>query len=269
MEDGKESGPHFSQVVAPVLAAFTLPTIALIVTLHPQPHLGNKIVALFVASTGLLLASFQFAVGRLFRDTPSWGAFRAFLAGLGLILLGAGLYLLVLSWNGETKQKAPYAGSREVLYAGLVVLAAGIVIPISINLWLYAERIFDALRRIRRGVAKRIRVLRWIYPPLDQERIEKLANERKREYCSLNPLAQDVDQEFSKEVEERVCRLKLIQAYPSASDVNYILKALCYSHSEFEKDQALRAAIKLIPKLANHDSTRLAAAAQLLILLND
>jgi len=175
MEDGKESGPHFSQVVAPVLAAFTLPTIALIVTLHPQPHLGNIIVALFVASTGLLLASFQFAVGRLFRDTPSWGAFRAFLAGLGLILLGAGLYLLVLSWNGETKQKAPYAGSREVLYAGLVVLAAGIVIPISINLWLYAERIFDALRRIRRGVAKRIRVLRWIYPPLDQERIEKLA----------------------------------------------------------------------------------------------
>ena len=111
MEDGKESGPHFSQVVAPVLAAFTLPTIALIVTLHPQPHLGNIIVALFVASTGLLLASFQFAVGRLFRDTPSWGHSELSLQASALFFWGPGFICSCCHGMGRRNRKLPM---REV-----------------------------------------------------------------------------------------------------------------------------------------------------------
>ena len=238
MKDDKDSGPHFSQVVAPVLAAFTLPTIALIVTVQTPPHLGNVILAFFVASTGLLLASFQFSVGRLFVDTDRWGTFRAFLAGLGLILLGIGLCFLVLSWNGQTEGGVPYAGNRDFLYAGLAVLGAGIIIPILINLWLYAENRFCTKK-----------VLHWIYPSLDPEHIYKrtideTADKDRLEYPSKHPWVVDVDQEFSKEGKERLIRLKLMQAYPSAGDINYILKSICYSSSPFEKDQALRAAIR-------------------------
>src|ERR1039458_5497665 len=89
VKDGKEQGEHFSLIVAPVLAAFTLPTIALIATLQPEQRWRNIILCLFVASTGLLLASFQLAVGRLFHDTSGWGAVRAALAAAGLTLLGA------------------------------------------------------------------------------------------------------------------------------------------------------------------------------------
>jgi len=283
MKDGKDSGPHFSQVVAPVLAAFTLPTIAVIITLNPPPHFGNIILALFAASTGLLLASFQFAVGRLFRDTTGWGAFRAFLAGLGLILLGIGLCLLVLSWNGEAETPetaVPYAGNRDFLYAGLAVLGAGIIVPILINLWLFfidlwlyaghrlpakkfriATKIGTVLENIRR-VAEKIRLLRWIHHFFDPEYIDKwaidqTADKGKPEYRSKHPWAVDVDQEFSKENKERLVKLKLMQAYPSAGDINYILRSMCYSSSPFEKDQALRAAIKLIPQLSDCDWVRL------------
>jgi hypothetical protein len=269
VEDGKERGPHFSQVVAPVLAAFTLPTIALIVTSHPPPHWGNIILALFVASTGLLLASFQLAVGRLFRDTPGWGALRAVLAGLGLILLGAGLYLLVLQWDEGAAPGVPYAGKRAILYVGLAVLAAGVIIPILMNLWLYAERSIDALRKIRHNIADKVNMLRWVYPSLEDERIEKKATKVKLEYYAKNPSAVDIDKVFSKGSDDRACQLKRMQVYPSAGDLNYIMNVICRSRSALEQDQALRAAIRLLPDLGDRDSTRLAAAVQFFSLLND
>jgi hypothetical protein len=253
MKDGKDSGPHFSLVVAPVLAAFTLPTIALIVTVQPPLHFGNIILAFFVASTGLLLASFQLAVGRLFTDTDGWGTFRAFLADLGLIFLGIGLYFLVFSWNGKAERKVPYAGNRDFLYAGLAVLVAGIILPILFNLWLYAKDRFSTDKKDRHRA----------------KAIDEKAEGAKREYSSKHPWAADFGQEFSEESEERLVRLKLMQAYPSAGDINYILKSICYSSSPFEQDQALRAAIRFIPWLRECDSARLAAAVQLLSLLND
>ena len=269
VEDDKERGPHFSQVVAPVLAAFTLPTIALIVTSHPPPHWGNIILALFVASTGLLLASFQLAVGRLFRDTPGWGALRAVLAGLGLILLGAGLYLLVLQWDEGAAREVPYAGKRAILHVGLAVLAAGVIIPISMNLWLYAEKFIHALQKIRHSIADKVKMFRWIYPSLEDERIEKMAAKVKREYSAKNPSAVDIDQIFSEGSDDRACQLKRMQAYPSAGDLDYIVNVICRSRSALEQDQALRAAIRLLPDLEDRSSTRLTAAVQLFSLLND
>jgi hypothetical protein len=50
--DNNVSGQHISQVVAPLLAAFTLPTIAVIVV-TPPPHWRYAILSLFVASAGL------------------------------------------------------------------------------------------------------------------------------------------------------------------------------------------------------------------------
>ena len=217
----------------------------------------------------------------------------AFLAGLGLILMGIGLCLLVISWNGETAEPTvPYAGNRNFLYAGLAVLGAGIVVPIIINLWLffidfwlYAEHRLSAKRfRIAktsgialgyiRRIAEKITVLRWFHHFLDPEYIDKWAIDERAskdrpEYRSKHPWAIDVDREFSKETKERLVKLKLMQAYPSAGDINYILRSICYSSSPFEKDQALRAAIKLMPQLRDCDSTRLAAAIHLLSLLND
>ena len=65
---------HFSRAVAPLLAAFTLPTIAVIVTTPASDwnRWRYPILCLFLASTGLLLASVQFAAGCLFKPGTPW-----------------------------------------------------------------------------------------------------------------------------------------------------------------------------------------------------
>src|ERR1700730_7609767 len=110
-------GEHISQVVAPLLAAFTLPTIAVVVVTPPR-HWQYVILAMFVASTGLLLASFQLSVGRLFHHASPWNEIRAVLTFLGLISLAVGLALLVASARGA---------DRAGLYAALAVLAGGVL----------------------------------------------------------------------------------------------------------------------------------------------
>ena len=125
--DDKVSGQHVSQVVAPLLAAFTLPTIAVIVV-TPPPHWRYAILSLFVASTGLLLAGFQLSVGRLFHDATPWNEIRAILTFLGLIALASGLAVLAASARRE---------DRGTLYGALALLAAGVLIPIGMNLGLW------------------------------------------------------------------------------------------------------------------------------------
>jgi hypothetical protein len=112
-----------------LLAAFTLPTIALI-ALSPPAHWRNLILSLFVASTGLLLASFQLSVGRLFHDAAPWNEIRAVLAFLGLICMASGLALLAAAQTAGT--------DRGVLYVAQVILAAGVLVPIAMNIWLWA-----------------------------------------------------------------------------------------------------------------------------------
>src|SRR6185437_12896154 len=133
MKNHKESQP-FSAAVAPILVAFTLPTIALIVTGSFRFPGKDLVLALFVASTGVLLAGFQFAVGRFSDAGRVWDGARAILTNLGLILLSAALVLLLwpwtLSWPGTATTK------REVLGAGLALLAAGILIPMALKIYL-------------------------------------------------------------------------------------------------------------------------------------
>ena len=124
---------HFSQAVAPLLAAFTLPTIAVIVTTPASDwnRWRYPILCLFLASTGLLLASVQFAAGSLFKPCSPWNEIRASLAFSGLICLAAGLALLVSS-----QLKA----DNVFLIVALVVFAAGVLVPIG---WSIYYRITD------------------------------------------------------------------------------------------------------------------------------
>src|SRR5258708_11120762 len=71
----RSSDTHFSGVVAPLLVAFTLPTVALIVTTRDWPAdeaLRSAVLGLLVTSTGLLLASSQLSVGALLK--PDWSS---------------------------------------------------------------------------------------------------------------------------------------------------------------------------------------------------
>ena len=293
MKDGKEQGEHFSLIVAPVLAAFTLPTIALIATLQPEQRWRNIILCLFVASTGLLLASFQLAVGRLFHDTSGWGAVRAALAAAGLTLLGAGLYLLVLPWN-EPKRGVPYTGSREVLYFGPGVLVAGIGIPIIMNMWLWAERHANWVRNLRLSVEENIKkllsrrrrkaterikaeaglLLREIYPAVRDHKelcqvrpseagcagsLSMIVGEAERYSQQNHPSAEAIAQLFSNAshcencdaVGIRVYALALMQAQPASTNVGCIIESIGRAGSPFEQNQAVQAAIPLLPRLRN------------------
>lgn len=124
---------HFSQAVAPLLAAFTLPTIAVIVTTPASDwnRWRYPILSLFLASTGLLLASVQFSAGSLFKPCSPWNEIRAGLAFSGLICLAAGLALLVSS-----QLKA----DDVFLIVALVVFAAGVLVPMG---WSIYYRITD------------------------------------------------------------------------------------------------------------------------------
>jgi hypothetical protein len=141
MKRREETGQPFSVAVAPILVAFTLPTIALIVTSTAQLPLKDLILALFVASTGVLLAGFQFAVGRFSNAGKFWDGARATLTSLGLILLGAALALLLWPWPLRWPWRA--VTNREVLCTGLALLAAGILLPTGIKLYLWATDIIS------------------------------------------------------------------------------------------------------------------------------
>jgi hypothetical protein len=241
VKDDEESGQHYSLALAPILAAFTLPTIALIVTNPSRLPLKDVILSLFVASTGLLLASFQLAVGRLFNPSHGWGRARAFLTGFGLILLGAALALLV--WPFELAWPWKAVTSRDVLYAGLAVLVIGILFPICMNGWLIVQdkrgkREWDKF--LARQPYSRVR------PPT---------------ITQLGPLSADGE-------EKNLRVLALMQKYPSVTHIDKIFDFICRG-SPTERRAALRAAIRLLPDLDDPYRTRLSVAVQLLSALDD
>jgi hypothetical protein len=225
MSDRTPVGQHFSQVVAPVLAAFTLPTIALVVAMPPSSW-RNVILFLFVASTGLLLASFQLAVGSLFRDTTGWGAVRAFLGGLGLILLMLGLIFLVWLRNGGVL--------RDFLIAGSIFLAAGVLVPIGMTIWLKAEYTWTTLGRTRFGLAEYMRTKRG----------RLLTPATRSEYRP--PSEDDARRVFSRGGDYyRIRALRLMREYPGAGSVDCIVYSICQSRSAFEESEAVAAALQL------------------------
>jgi hypothetical protein len=122
----------------------TLPTIAVIVT-TPAADWNQwryQILCLFLASAGLLLASVQLSVGRLFKDARPWNEFRAVLTFLGLICLALGLALLAAS-----QLKA----DKGALIGALVVFALGVLVPVGISLrYWYADSKTDIKLWLRR-----------------------------------------------------------------------------------------------------------------------
>ena len=121
---------HFSRVVSPLLAAFTLPTIAVIVTTPAKDwnQWRYPILCLFLASNGLLLASVQLSVGRLFKNASPWNEIRAFVAFSGFFCLAVGLALLAAS---------QLTTDHAALVFTLVIFGAGVLVPIGLNLWFW------------------------------------------------------------------------------------------------------------------------------------
>src|SRR5579859_2599160 len=118
---------HFTRLIAPFLAGFSLPTIAQLVTgtSPPQPW-RDIVVALFVAAAGLLLAGFQMSIGSLYSSTSEFRPLLSF-AGLGLITLA--LATLVLS--------AKDIAEWNLLVFAVVVLGLGVFVPMGVRIRLH------------------------------------------------------------------------------------------------------------------------------------
>lgn len=92
-DDGSQS---LTRLIAPLFAAFTLPTIVLfITTVTPAQPWYDIVLSLLIAATGLFMASIQLSIGTLYNTYPSAGKFRAALTLLGLILVAASLFFMV------------------------------------------------------------------------------------------------------------------------------------------------------------------------------
>jgi hypothetical protein len=77
-EDGSQS---LTRLIAPVFAAFSLPTILTLSSSRQPWH--DTVLSLLIAATGLFMASMQFSIGTLY-DTYTSGRARQFRAGLTL-----------------------------------------------------------------------------------------------------------------------------------------------------------------------------------------
>ena len=234
VEDSKDIGPHVSQVLPPLLAAFTLPTIAVIVTTPKLPHWVNIVLSLFVASTGLLLASFLLGTGRLFVDRTGWGAFRAFLAFMGLTFLAVGLGFLVWPWHGGLQP-----GYNHLIYWGLLVLALGIFFPMVANLSLLINQVISSCRAKRK-----------------LKKVHDFSPE------NLHIL-------FKTTTFGHECALKLMEDHAHAANIDCIFESICGSVPSSEQKQALRAAMKILPLLDYSDQAKLSLAVQILGALNN
>jgi hypothetical protein len=110
-EDGSRS---LTRLIAPVFAAFSLPTIVTLSLSHQPWH--DAVLSLLITATGLFMASMQFSIGTLYETYTSKRA-RKFRAGLTL----AGLAFVALALFFEVY---PVMDSGW-LWLPLVVLVAG------------------------------------------------------------------------------------------------------------------------------------------------
>ena len=115
-DDGSES---LTRLVAPVFAAFSLPTIVgFSSSTHPGPPWHDIVLSLLIAATGLFMASIQFSIGTLYETYPNAGKFRAGLTLFGLVLVALSVFFMV----------RPMIDSRW-LWLPLSVLLAGGIAP--------------------------------------------------------------------------------------------------------------------------------------------
>jgi hypothetical protein len=126
---------HFTAVVAPILVALSIPTVTLIVTtqgwpINPSRSFRVTLAALFIASSGLLLAGTQCSLGRVSRVVPA--ELRAVMTYGGLFCLVAGLILMLIPL---LKHTSPL--TMIVSIVAIVILALAAVIPTGIRVYEY------------------------------------------------------------------------------------------------------------------------------------
>jgi hypothetical protein len=93
-DDGSQS---LTRLIAPVFAAFTLPTIfAFSSSTKPGQPWHDIVLSLLIASTGLFMASIQFSIGTLYTTYRNAGKFRAGLTLIGLAFVTASLFFAVM-----------------------------------------------------------------------------------------------------------------------------------------------------------------------------
>jgi hypothetical protein len=116
---------HFSRIVAPLLAGFTLPPVALLASgSTPGQPWRDVALSLFVVATGLLLCGFLLSIGSLYRDgLPPWGAVRFGITLVGLLSFTAALAVVIVAGAGP--------GLRD-LAAAILVLA--VLFPMALRI---------------------------------------------------------------------------------------------------------------------------------------
>jgi hypothetical protein len=159
MSPAAESGT-FTRNVAPVLIAFTMPTVALIATSKDWPQLYAEYadswrvatLSLFMSASGFFLAGVQLIDGDLI---PRWcrvrtAAVRAVLTYLGLIFLGGALAMLVLpSMRPTPWVPATIRWVADRWSVSLVVLGLGVIVPILLRVGWWVLRLPWVRRRLR------------------------------------------------------------------------------------------------------------------------
>jgi MFS family permease len=127
-EDGSQS---LTRLIAPVFAAFSLPTILTLVSSHQRWH--DTVLGLLITATGLFMASMQFSIGTLY-DT--YNGKRARQIRAGLTLAGVALVALALCFG-----VSPVMDTGWLWFPLAVLLAGGIgpalwVLRIDVPEWL-------------------------------------------------------------------------------------------------------------------------------------
>lgn len=134
-DDGSQS---LTRLVAPVFAAFTLPTIVVFITqVEPVQPWYDVVLSLLIAATGLFMASIQFSIGTLYIAYPGAAKVRAGLTLFGLVLVAASLFFA--AW--------PHIDSHW-LWLPMGILLVGGLVPViwiarlEIPGWRWFRRLF-------------------------------------------------------------------------------------------------------------------------------
>jgi hypothetical protein len=120
-----DGSTHFSRLVAPFLAGFTLPPIVLLASgSTPAQPWRDLALSLFLVATALLLSGFLLSVGSLYRDAlRPWGAIRFGLTFAGLLSFTAALAVVVVAGTGPGLPDAAVA-----------VLALAVLLPMALRI---------------------------------------------------------------------------------------------------------------------------------------
>jgi hypothetical protein len=127
---GQESADDsLTRLIAPIFVAFSLPTvIAFVASKHTGAPWHGVILALLIMATGLFMASLQLSVGPLYEHWDV-GSFRALLTFIGIAVVAAALFFLVLPKIDAWWQWVPL---------GVLLVAGGL--PGILAFWLRVSR---------------------------------------------------------------------------------------------------------------------------------